>query len=50
MIAKVTLRTELGPSPALPTARYTRAERSIRLGRAQGTQLTPPTSETDPNL
>ena len=39
MMAKVTQRTELGPSRA-PTARHTRVERGIRLRPAQWAQLT----------
>ncbi len=41
MIAKATQRTELGPSPALPTARHARAERAMHLRSAQRAQLTP---------
>ena len=40
MIAKVTTRTELGPSHALPTVRQARIERGMRLGLAQCAQLT----------
>jgi hypothetical protein len=40
MIAKVTKRTELGPSRALPTVRQVRFERGTPLRLAQCAQLT----------
>ena len=39
MIAKVTQRTESGPSRASPTARHTRVERGMRLSPTQYAQL-----------